>query len=307
MIAAAPMSGSALKRAVIQFARGASTEISTHDEGLLAALVGKLPTGTTIYVAHSPKASFADVVRVALQVESLGFRASPHIVARRLVSDRALRSALRELRDGDVEQVLLVGGDCEQPVGKFGSTMDVLGTGYLLEEGFKRVGVCGHPEGHKAIGPTGLWQALLDKQKFAQQTGLKMHIVSQFGFSPQAVCAWDQRLIERGVMLPVHVGITGPTSLPKLIRFAMRCGVGNSLHALMQNMSGLSSFARVVISPDEMLAGLVRGRATSLDSRIVQPHFYSFGGAVATARWLRAVVDGAFDVDPGGGKFAFGA
>jgi methylenetetrahydrofolate reductase (NADPH) len=306
-ISAAPMSATEIKRAVIQFTRGASTEISTHDEGLLTALLNKLPPGTTIYVAHSPLASLDDVVRVALEVESLGFRASPHIVARRLGSDRALRAALRELRDGGVEQVLLVGGNCEPLVGKFSSTADVLATGYLVEEGFERIGVCGHPEGHKAIGPTALWQALRYKQAFAQRAGLKMHIVTQFGFSPEAVCAWDRGLNERGVLLPVHVGIAGPTSLPKLIKFAMQCGVGNSLHALMHNISAMSNFARVVISPDEMLEGLVRGRATYQASRLVQPHFYSFGGAVATAHWLRAVVDGTFEVQSDGGKFLMNA
>lgn len=305
--ATALMGAAELKRAIIQFARGASTEVSTHDEGLLTALFNKLPAGTTIYVAHSRNASLDDVVRVALKVESLGFRASPHIVARRLGSDRALRTALRALREGDVGQVLLVGGDYAQPLGRFSSTVDVLATGYLVEEGFERIGICGHPEGHKGIGPTALWQALRYKQAFAQRTGVKMHIVTQFGFSPAAVCAWDRGLNEHGIFMPVHVGIAGPTSLPKLIKFAMQCGVGSSLHALMHNMSAMSNIARVVISPDEMLEGLVRGRATYQASRLVQPHFYSFGGAVATARWLRAVVDGSFEVQPDGGKFLMNA
>jgi len=292
-----------LKRAVIQFVRSASTEVSTHDEGLLPALINKLPAGTTVYIAHPPKASLADVVRVALKVEALGFRASPHIVARRLGNNRALQAALRELREGGVKQVLVIGGDSQRTEGEFSSTIEVLATGSFVEEGFERIGVCGHPEGHKAIGPTALWQALSSKQAFAQRTGVKMHIVTQFGFSPEAVCAWDRRLTERGVFLPVHVGMAGPTSLPKLIHFAMRCGVGNSLHALMHNLSATSNFVRLAISPGEMVEGIVRGRATCHASRLVQPHFFSFGGAIATATWLRAVIDGNFDIHPDGGRF----
>jgi hypothetical protein len=31
----------------------------------------------------------------------------------------------------------------------------------------------------------------------------------------------------------------------------------------------------------------------------VQPHFFTFGGAVATARWIRSVSEGAFEVRRG--------
>jgi methylenetetrahydrofolate reductase (NADPH) len=306
-VVAPPLSDDELKRGIVEFTRGASTEISTHDEELLAALANKLPAGITVYIAHSPNASLDDVVRVATKVEASGFRASPHIVARRLESERALKSALRELRDGGVEQVLLVGGDRRQPVGKFESTLEVLDTGYLTEEGFKRIGVCGHPEGHKAIGPMALWRALTSKQEFANRTGMRVHIVTQFGFNPQAVCTWDQHLAEHGICLPVHVGIAGPTTLPKLIKVAMRCGVGASLHSLMGSMSAMSNLARLATSPDEMLVGLVRGRREYEGSRLAQPHFYSFGGAVTTARWLRAVVESNFALSPESSKFVMGA
>src|SRR5690606_7222652 len=166
--AIAPLSGPELKRRIVEFAQGASTEISTHDEELLPALVNKLPVGMTIYVAHTPKATLDDVVRVALKAESLGFRASPHIVARRLESERALRDALRELKDGGVEQVLYVAGDREQPAGKFASTLEVLDTGATVDAGIMRVGVAGHPEGHRAVGPTVLMDALKWKQAFAE-------------------------------------------------------------------------------------------------------------------------------------------
>jgi len=302
-----PMSRDALKRGVIDFMRRASTEVSTHDEELLSALANKLPRGATIYVAHTPKASLDDVVRVAVRIEALGFRASPHIVARRLESERALIGALRDLREGGVEQLLLVAGDRTTALGKFDSTLEVLETGAIDGAEFKRVGVCGHPEGHKAIGPTTLWKALRDKQALAKRIGLNLHIVSQFGFDPEAVCAWDRSLAEHGIFLPVHVGIAGPTPLPKLIKFAMQCGIATSLHALMRNLSATSNLVRLATSPDEMVIGVVRGRAMHRDTRLLQPHFYSFGGALATARWLRTVLDGNFEVHPEGGKFVLNA
>ena len=56
-----------------------------------------------------------------------------------------------------------------------------------------------------------------------------------------------------------------------------------------------------------MLTGLVRGGSAQGSSRIVQPHFYAFGGVAATARWIRAVIDGNFEIRPDGGKFVMDA
>jgi methylenetetrahydrofolate reductase (NADPH) len=302
-----PMNTRTLKRGIFEFVRDASTEISTHDEELLPALANKLPAGTVVYVAHTPKSSLDEVVRVAIKVQSLGLRASPHIVARRLESEHDLKLALRELRDGGVEQALLVAGDLDRPAGKFTSTLEVIDTGALDDAGLERIGIAGHPEGHRTIGPATLWAALRHKQAFADRTGIKVHIVTQFGFNPGAVCTWDRHLSEHGISLPVHVGIAGPTPLPKLIKFAMQCGVGASMHSLVKNMSAMANLARLATSPDEMLVGLVRGRAAYAGSRLVHPHFYSFGGAVATARWLRAVVDGSFELQPDGNKFIMDA
>jgi methylenetetrahydrofolate reductase (NADPH) len=303
----APLSAAELKRRIVEFARQASTEISTHDEELLPALANKLPAGTTVYVAHTPKASLDDVVRVALKVQNLGLSASPHIVARRLESERAMRDALRELRDGGVEQVLLVAGDREVPAGKFTSTLEVIDTGALVDAGIKRAGVAGHPEGHPKVGATALMAALRHKQAFAEKSGIKVHIVTQFGFNPAGVCAWERHLAENGIHLPIHVGIAGPTPLPKLIKFAMQCGIGASLGSLMKNMSAMGNLVKPATSPDEMLTGIVRGCAAQPGSRIVKPHIYAFGGTMATAGWLRSVADGSFELQGDSDKFTINA
>jgi methylenetetrahydrofolate reductase (NADPH) len=289
-----------VKQRIMEFLRRASLEVTPGDEGLLSTLAGTLPPGTTVYVSHTPKASLDAVVRVALRLEVLGLRASPHIVARRLPSDRALRGALQELRDGGVEQVLLVAGDLESPLGPFASSFDVIETRALAESGIRRIGVAGHPEGHKAVGLKNLLEALQRKQEFAQRTGVSMHIVSQFGFNPLAICEWSRYLEQKGIALPIHVGLFGPTSLPKLIRFAMHCGVRTSLHRLMSKVTAMSNVARVATSPGEMVSGLVdRGAGFEL-GQIVQPHLFTFGGVMASARWLRAVRHGAFELQPDG-------
>ncbi|MGH8327254.1 MAG: metFprotein, partial [Steroidobacteraceae bacterium] len=191
---------------------------------------------------------------------------------------------------------LFVAGDLHRPLGPFKSTLEVIATGALEEAGLKRIGVAGHPEGHPAVGSTELLAALRVKQEFGARSGIAVHIATQFSFNPEGICAWDRMLAQEGITLPVHVGMAGPTSLSKLLKFAIQCGIGTSMGSLVKDMGAVASLTGFAAGPDEMLLGLVRGCARRAGSRLVQPHVYSFGGALATANWLRAVMDGDFDL-----------
>jgi len=291
----APLGAEDMKSRVVAFARAASTEISTMDENIVQDLVGVLPKGITIYVAHTPKASLDDVVRVASKVQQLGFRASPHIVARRLESEAALRKALGELTQAGVEQVLLVAGDREQPV-KYTSTLEVIDTGAIEQSGIKVASVAGHPEGHRHAGPATLLAALKHKQAWGERSGVKVQIATQFGFDMDLNCQWAKDLEAQGITLPISIGIAGPTPLPKLIKFAVACGVGASLGSVMKNMTAMANLARMAVGPDQMMVGMLRGCEKLGVTRIVRPHLYAFGGVLVTSKWLRQVQDGQFEI-----------
>jgi methylenetetrahydrofolate reductase (NADPH) len=299
----APVSADDLKSRVVAFARSASTEISTMDEAVVGDLVGVLPKGITVYVAHTPKASLDDVVRVATKVQQLGFRASPHIVARRLESEQALRTALGQLTQAGVEQVLLVAGDREQPV-RYTSTLEVIDTGAIEQSGIKWASVAGHPEGHRHAGPAVLLAALEHKQAWSERTGVKVQIATQFGFDPDLICRWAKELEAQGITLPINVGVAGPTPLPKLIKFAVACGVGAAMGSMLNNFTAMANLARMAVGPDQMVVGLLRGCEQHGVTRIVRPHLYAFGGVMATSKWLRQVQDGQFEITDDADKFA---
>lgn len=297
----APMHQAAdMRRRIVAFMRRASTEVTTHDEKVLPELAATLPKGSTVYVAHTPKAHFDDVIRVALRVQALGLRASPHFVARRLPSEQAVREGLKELCDAGVEQALLVAGDIDAPLGPYANTLDVLASDALAGSALRCLGVAGHPEGHPQAGAKQLWQALSIKQEFGERTGIAVHVATQFGFDPQGICDWAMQFGANGISLPVHAGIAGPTSITKLLRFAMQCGVGASLQSAAKNMKAVTNVARQATTPEEMIPALVALGAGSELSRVVQPHFFTFGGAVATARWIRSMHEGAFEIRPDG-------
>jgi methylenetetrahydrofolate reductase (NADPH) len=289
-----------LKARIVSFMGAASTEITPSEENRLPELKSVLPAGTAVFVAHTPNASFAQVIRAALAVRRAGFLATPHIAVRRVPNSQVLRAALAELRAGGVEDILLIAGDAPRPIGEFSGTLDVLQSRILEESGITRVGIAGHPEGHSAVDSALLWEALEAKQAFAVRAGVSMYIVTQFGLNGSAFRLWARELVRRGIHLPVRVGIAGPAPIAKLMHFAIQCGIGASMRALMRNLSVAAQSADLATSPDQHLLALL---GSPLSAQVNAPHFFAFGGALETGRWMRQVAAGAFDIDTAAGQF----
>src|SRR6185369_8008823 len=279
------------------FVAAGSTEVTPHDEKVLDELARILPAGFPVYVANTPKTAPDDVVRVALRLQELGLTASPHVIARRVVDARRLRDRLRALAAGGVRQVLLVAGDVAIPNPAFSSTLELLDSGVVQDAGIQRVGVAGHPEGHPEVADEILWQALERKQAISRATGLTMHIATQFGFDARSLENFEKGLAERGIALPIHAGVAGPTPFLKLLKYAAHCGVGNSLKAVSGNALSLGRLPHLMTRADEMLIGVYRAKQANRDSRIFAPHFFAFGGVLETGRWLRAIIEGSFELD----------
>jgi methylenetetrahydrofolate reductase (NADPH) len=269
--------------------RSASIEITPPEQQYLPQLRELLAEGTPVFISHVPKSTLAQVVKSALAVQNAGFQATPHILARRITYPENLRAALQELVENGVEQILLVSGDTEHAAGEFDNTLDVLASGILEKSGIKRIGVAGYPEGQRGIGLTLLSGALKTKQEFARRTGIPMFIVTQFGFNGNALRDWEPELAHLDVQLPIRAGIAGPAPLSTLIKYAMLCGIGASLRKVMRNLSAVSGIADIATTPEQHLMLLMQ---LPVSTRVMAPHFYSFGGAVETARWYRTYCKG---------------
>ena len=287
-----------LRQRLRDFVASGSTEVTPHDEKHLDELARILPPRFPVYVANTPKTSPDDVVRVALRIQALGLTASPHVIARRVADAARLRERLRILGAGGVQQLLLVAGDIAIPNAAFSSTIELLESGVVHDAGIRRVGIAGHPEGHPDVADAILWQALERKQAIARETGLEMHIATQFGFDSRSLTGFERGLAERGITLPIHAGVAGPTPFLKLLKYAAHCGVGASLRAVSGNALSLGRLPHLVTRADEMLIGVYAAKQATPDSRIFAPHFFAFGGVLETGRWLRAVIEGSFELDP---------
>jgi len=288
------------RAAISSFLAGASVELSSRDPAEIDACVGLLEPGTSVYISFPPGQTTFGTVALASRLARAGFRPVPHVAARRIASRDALEDYLaRAAGEAGVDSALVIGGDSARTGGAFDSSLALLETGLFQRHGIMRVGVAGYPEGHPAIAPPALEAALASKSSYARGAGIELGVVTQFCFDAGSILSWADQAKRHA--LPVRVGLAGPASLPRLLRFAAMCGVGNSLRAL-QARPGAITRLMVEAGPEITLRELARRTGAP----ITGAHFFCFGGLVRTARWLRAVREGRFELGEDGG-FRVGA
>jgi methylenetetrahydrofolate reductase (NADPH) len=288
---------------IVALLQGAALEISAHDAADIAECVGYLDPGTEVFISQPMGQPYHGAVAMAARLRRAGFRPVPHVTARALASLSALEDYLaRAVGDAGVEHVLVVGGDRDRPAGPFDSSLAVMCTGALQRHGIRRLSVGAYPEGHPAIGAKALNDALLAKRELARENGLELQIVTQFSFDARPVTAWTRQAAALGV--PVRVGLAGPASITTLLKFAARCGIGNSVRVLR---SRSDSIIRLITEagPEGVIRDLARSAAAG-EARYAGVHLFTFGGLLRSARWLRAVRTGNLHFVPGQPGFRAG-
>jgi methylenetetrahydrofolate reductase (NADPH) len=157
------------------------------------------------------------------------------------------------------------------------------------------VGVAGHPEGSPDVGDAELVQAITDKNEFAVDSGLDVHLVTQFSFAPEPVIIWERSIRAAGNRLPVHVGLPGAASAATLLKFGLRCGIGPSLAVMRKQAGNVLKLASTKPQyPEATVTGVAAAAAQDGANRFAPFHFFPFGAFARTAAWARAIADGRF-------------
>src|SRR5258708_13598827 len=247
-----------------------------------------------------PGQTYHGAVALAMRLRRAGLRPVPHVAARRSGSrdagDECLAGGGGE---ASVDSALVIGGDGDRESGAFESSLGLLEAGLSQRHGIVRVGVAGYHEGHPRIAASALDAALVAKKGLARSAGIDLQVVTQFCFESEPVLVWAAKMKAHG--LPARVGLSGPASLPRLLRFAALCGIGNSVPALKARPQAITRLL-VEAGPQALVTDIARSAAAPLAAA----HFFCFGGLMRTARWLRAVREGRFELTPYGG-FRVGA
>jgi methylenetetrahydrofolate reductase (NADPH) len=260
------------------FAGHFSLEATRPNAAEIAALADVVPPATPIYFSAVPTITRQEVIAAAASLRKAGLEPIIHVAARRLASAADLQELLAGLRgDADVRRLLVIGGDVDTP-GAFADALAVIQKGRLRETGIEEIGIGAYPDGHPRIPAGRLESALDEKIAAATAQGLRVHIVSQFSFSPERIVAWLRQLRAGGIGKPIKIGMAGPTSVPALLRYARRCGVTASLRGLA---SGVASGLVGHVGPDRIIETL----SGAGDLGEIAPHYFSFGGTLETARY----------------------
>lgn len=256
--------------------------------------------GASVYVSAIPSRPADEQIAVAAALRAHGVEPIPHIAVREFASAQPLGAHLARLvEQASVRRALIIAGDRAEPAGPFHAAVELIESGLLQDCGILDIGIAGYPDGHPRIASLHLDRALAAKIEAAGQTGLRMHIVTQFTFAAEPILGWLARLRDLGIDHPVRIGFAGPTTLTGLLRFARICGVKTSALALARN-AGLAKnmFART--TPDRLIRPIAEACANGRFGDVT-PHLYSFGGLAATIRWASAVAAGRIELDRGGG------
>ncbi|KRR15466.1 hypothetical protein CQ14_03940 [Bradyrhizobium lablabi] len=263
----------------------ASVEISSRGHQL-AELRDNFAAGTDVTITFLPGDNYRHNVETAAALRRAGYNPVPHVAAREMASREALDDFLARARgEAGVSRVVLIAGDVAAAKGPFKSTWDVCSSGLLEARGVAYVSLAGHPEGHPYLELPEALNGLKAWRDWGQRTGVRIDIVSQFCFESAPILQWIGALDRAGIDLPVIIGLAGPATPATLTKFALRCGIGNSMRALRAQ---IGRFGRLLTDtgPDDVVRGLWSAPATATAS-ITGFHLFPFGGLRKAGAWLR--------------------
>ncbi len=276
-----PAEGSRRARA---FINACSWEAGAKAMPALRAEAVRIPRGSTVSIPYLASEDDQARLAAARTVRELGFEPMPHLSARRIGSRAVLEGFIhRAVSEAGVQQCLLIAGDLPTPAGPFADSASIIDSGVLERSGIRVVGVAGHPQAHPVMTSAERWQVLEHKCRGLEERGIAPLIITQFAFDADSVLTWLNALRSRGIVHPVRIGVPGPASVARLVRYAAMCGVGASTAMLSRygvSIGRLLGTAGPDVFVDRLVSGLTDAHGK------VGPHLFPFGGIAQTLDWM---------------------
>lgn len=245
----------------------------------LATQIPYLPPDARVHVTHPPGRTPEVTANAAARLRRSrpDLTVVPHLAARRIGGRAHLAELIGILQDAGVGDALIVAGDAtDTPAGDYAGGLPLIQDIRQLYPDFGTIAVPGYPDGHPFISDAQLVEALAGKAPWANA------IVTQICFDPKLIVAWLQGLAERGIDLPVYIGVPGPLKYSRLLRIGTQIGVGASLRFLRRHGSMLAG----IYSPDTFLHELAQA-LDAADLRVAGLHINTFNQVDASERWRK--------------------
>ena len=244
-----------------------------------------LPADATVTITASPSLGLDATIEWAERAAEQGYEVVPHLAARYVEDESELDEIANRFVDADIRDLFVPGGDREEPVGEYSSAHELLVALDDLGYEFDEVGITGYPEGHAFLSDERLAASMERKAPHAT------YVTTQLCYDATAIIEWITTIRNRGIELPVEVGIPGVVQYQRLLNISQRVGVGDSIRFLRKT-SGVLGFVRQLISsrgtyaPDDLVDPL-DAAATDPEKNVSGLHIYTFNEAEATESWRR--------------------
>lgn len=244
-------------------------------------VLAHVPRAIKVTVTASPVKGLDPTLNLTERLVRHGFEVVPHLSARMVVDEAHLRQILHRIAATGLREVFVIAGDRAQPLGKFAGAMDLLTAMAAIGHELPEVGVSGYPERHPFIHDDVTIQAMRDKRRIAT------YIVSNLCFDPKVITAWVRRVRQRGVELPIYIGLPGITDPARLLRISRKIGVGESARFLRGHRGWLRRMIEPGgFSPDRLMLGVAPALAKP-DLKVAGFHIFTFNELEATEQWRR--------------------
>jgi methylenetetrahydrofolate reductase (NADPH) len=248
-----------------------------------------LPDGAEITITASPTLGLEATIEWSERAAQEGYEIVPHVAARYVEDRDHLDEIATRLKAVGVSDIFVPGGDREEPIGEFESAHDLLVALDDLGHEFDEVGITGYPEGHEFLSTETLSEAMVEKAPHAT------YLTTQLCYDPETILAWIEDVRDRGVDLPVEVGIPGVMKYQRLLQISQKVGVGDSVRFLRKT-TGVLGFVRQLVgsrgkyTPDDIVEGL--GPHTDDPAYSIRGiHIYTFNQVPDTESWRLEQLD----------------
>jgi methylenetetrahydrofolate reductase (NADPH) len=277
---------------ISQVTKNFSIEVMPRTAEKINDFDGILPKKTYVYLAHLEGTEIKSMIETADRLNKLKFNVVPHFPARLIQNKPILEEWVKKYAGIGINKALILAGSPTSPIGDFKSSMDLMATGLFDKYEFSEIFCAGHPEGNKDIDIGGSDANLMDairwKKGFAERTQIKLSLTTQFCFEIEPIRAWETRLAEENITLPINIGVAGPAKLQTMIKFALMCGVGPSIRVLEKRAKDLTKLI-LPYSPRQFLSELSSYKKENTKSNIQSVHFFPLGGIKKTTEFLAEI------------------
>lgn len=212
-----------------------------------ATLIDIIPPTNTVSVTCRPT-GIEETVHFAetLGVEKMK-RVWPHLAARRISGQEHFDEVALRLINAGMEKAFIVGGDGNPASEDFQKAEDIL-YGLLIRDMLpKKIRIGGYPEGNPVMDMDPI-EVLLRKQEFAEKTGVRMEIVTQMFFDADTLIDWLLEIRQRGVYLPVELGLLGKLKWDSFVKVLETIGVKDAMAFLKSKPNLAMSLATGMIT-----------------------------------------------------------